>query len=105
MHLLFSRYFMLQLVALLTLSFAALALMLDRWLAAPLLVLTPLLVLGVSDLLQTQHAILRNYPVIGHIRFLLEAIRPELRQYLIEDEHDPLPFSREQRTLVYRRAK
>jgi len=105
MHLLFSRYFVLQLVALSTLAFAVLALVVNRWWAAPLVVFAPLLALGVMDLLQTQHAILRNYPVIGHIRFLLEAIRPELRQYLIEDEHDPLPFSREQRTLVYRRAK
>ncbi len=70
-----------------------------------LLVLVPLAVVGVGDLLQTSHAVLRNYPVIGHIRFILEAIRPELRQYLIEDERDPLPFSREQRALVYRRAK
>ena len=105
MHLFFSRYFVLQLVALSTLAFAVLALVVNRWWAAPLVVFAPLLALGVMDLLQTQHAILRNYPVIGHIRFLLEAIRPELRQYLIEDEHDPLPFSREQRTLVYRRAK
>jgi glutamate synthase domain-containing protein 2 len=68
-------------------------------------VLAPLTVVGLHDLLQTQHSILRNYPIIGHIRFILEAIRPEIRQYLIEDERDPVPFSREQRTLVYRRAK
>src|SRR5580698_513854 len=105
MHLLLSRYFVLQLVSLLILAFAGLALAVDPWWAAPLVLLVPLLALGISDLIQPGHAILRNYPIIGHIRFLLEAIRPELRQYLIEDEHDPLPFSREQRTLVYRRAK
>jgi glutamate synthase domain-containing protein 2 len=71
----------------------------------PLLLLAPLAVVGVFDLIQTSHAILRNYPVIGHTRFILEAVRPELRQYLIEDERDPVPFSREQRALVYRRAK
>jgi glutamate synthase domain-containing protein 2 len=60
---------------------------------------------GVSDLTQSSHAILRSYPVIGHIRFILESIRPEIRQYLIEDERDPVPFSREQRALVYQRAK
>ncbi|HEX4741441.1 MAG TPA: FMN-binding glutamate synthase family protein [Caulobacteraceae bacterium] len=70
-----------------------------------LLVFVPLAAVGLSDLLQTHHAILRNYPVVGHLRFVLEAIRPELRQYLIEDERDPVPFSREQRALVYRRAK
>ncbi len=57
------------------------------------------------DLLQTGHSILRNYPLIGHFRFWIEALRPEIRQYLIEDDRDPLPFSREQRALVYRRAK
>jgi glutamate synthase domain-containing protein 2 len=105
MHMILSRYFVLQLIGALTLTFAVLGLLVEPWWAAPLIVLVPLLVLGVVDLLQTSHAILRNYPVIGHIRFLLESVRPELRQYLIEDERDPLPFSREQRTLVYRRAK
>jgi len=64
-----------------------------------------LLALGARDMLQTRHAILRNYPVIGHMRFILEAIRPEIRQYLIENDSDELPFSREARSLVYQRAK
>jgi glutamate synthase domain-containing protein 2 len=105
MNVLLSRYFVLQLVAALTLAFAAAAFLLGPWWGAPLLVLLPLLVVGVSDLNQRSHAILRNYPIIGHIRFLLESVRPELRQYLIEDERDPVPFSREHRALVYRRAK
>ena len=61
--------------------------------------------IGVYDLLQTRMSILRNYPVIGHLRFLLEYIRPEIRQYFIEGDNDQTPFSREQRTLVYSRAK
>ena len=61
--------------------------------------------LGVHDLVQTRHAILRNYPVIGHLRFLLEFIRPEIRQYFIESDRDAIPFSRQQRALVYQRAK
>ena len=61
--------------------------------------------LGVNDLQQKQHAILRNYPIIGHLRFLLEYIRPEIRQYFIESENDETPFSRAQRTIVYQRAK
>jgi glutamate synthase domain-containing protein 2 len=105
MNVLLSRYFVLQLVAVLTLVFAVAAWALGPWWGAPLVVLAPLLVVGVSDLNQRSHAILRNYPIIGHIRFLLESIRPELRQYLIEDERDPVPFSREHRALVYRRAK
>ena len=60
---------------------------------------------GVHDLRQTRHAILRNYPVIGHLRFLLEYIRPEMRQYFIESDAEAAPFSRAQRSLVYQRAK
>ncbi|MDA7418713.1 FMN-binding glutamate synthase family protein [Xenophilus arseniciresistens] len=60
---------------------------------------------GVHDLRQTRHAILRNYPVIGHLRFLLEFIRPEMRQYFIESDTEAAPFSRAQRSLVYQRAK
>ncbi|WP_118136686.1 FMN-binding glutamate synthase family protein [Oceanicella sp. SM1341] len=61
--------------------------------------------LGVRDLIQPRHSIQRNYPVIGHIRWIFESIRPELRQYLIESDHDEEPFSREIRSLVYQRAK
>jgi glutamate synthase domain-containing protein 2 len=62
-------------------------------------------VVGVYDLLQPRRAVLRNYPVIGHIRYLVESIRPEIRQYLLEADDDKLPFSRAQRSLVYQRAK
>lgn len=61
--------------------------------------------LGVRDLFQTQRAVLRNYPVIGHLRYLLEFIRPEMRQYFIESDNEASPFSRQQRSLVYQRAK
>ena len=70
----------------------------------PLLFLALTLV-GIYDLRQTHHAVLRNYPVIGHLRFMLEYIRPELRQYFLESETEATPFSRAQRTLVYTRAK
>jgi len=60
---------------------------------------------GLYDLQQTHHAILRNYPIIGHLRFMLETIRPEIRQYFLESETEASPFSRAQRTLVYSRAK
>ena len=69
------------------------------------LFLSALVLLGVHDLQQTRHAILRNYPIIGHLRFLLEFIRPELRQYFIESDSEAVPFSRAQRSLVYARAK
>ena len=70
----------------------------------PLLFLALSLV-GLYDLQQQQHAILRNYPIIGHLRFMLELIRPEIRQYFLESETEAAPFSRAQRTLVYARAK
>src|SRR3546814_5836123 len=65
----------------------------------------PLALLGLYDLRQTQHSLLRNYPVIAHMRWLFEVIRPEIRQYLIESDADAFPFSHEQRSLVYQRAK
>jgi len=71
----------------------------------PVLVFVYLVGTGFHDLLQTKRAILRNYPVIGHMRFLLEFIRPEIRQYFIESENEAAPFSRAQRSLVYQRAK
>ena len=61
--------------------------------------------LGIYDLRQLNHSILRNYPIGGHIRFLLEAIRPEIRQYFLESDKEKAPFSRQQRALVYQRAK
>ena len=73
------------------------------WLTA--LVFLVLCATGVHDVLQTRHAILRNYPVIGHLRFLLEYIRPEMRQYFIEGDSEAAPFSRQQRSLVYQRSK
>ena len=61
--------------------------------------------LGVYDVMQTKRSILRNYPVIGHIRFILEFVRPEMRQYFLESDNEATPFSRAQRSLVYQRAK
>jgi glutamate synthase domain-containing protein 2 len=69
------------------------------------LVFTLLTALGFRDVQQTRHSVLRNYPVIGHLRFLLEFIRPEMRQYFIEGDNEAAPFSRQQRSLVYQRAK
>ncbi|MFN5829001.1 MAG: FMN-binding glutamate synthase family protein [Rhodobacterales bacterium] len=57
------------------------------------------------DLVQTHHAVLRNYPIAGHLRFLLEGVRPEIRQYFFEGDKDGAPFSRDKRALVYQRAK
>lgn len=76
-----------------------------QYLAVPIAVFGGLAVLGVRDLVQTKHAILRNYPIAAHLRFLLENIRPEMRQYFFEDDKDGAPFSRDKRAIVYQRAK
>jgi len=60
---------------------------------------------GICDLVQRKHSVLRNYPVLGHMRFLLEALRPEIQQYFIERNFDGRPFDRDVRTLIYERAK
>jgi glutamate synthase domain-containing protein 2 len=62
-------------------------------------------VVGIRDLTQDRQSIRRNYPVLAHIRFFLEEIRPEIRQYFLEADTDELPFSRAQRSIAYQRAK
>jgi glutamate synthase domain-containing protein 2 len=71
----------------------------------PLVVFAGLAVLGFYDLVQTRHAVLRNYPILAHLRFLLEDVRPELRQYFFEGDNDGTPFARDMRAIVYQRAK
>lgn len=80
-------------------------LMWSAWFWAPVAVFGWLALLGTYDVMQTGHSILRNYPVLGHMRFLFEGIRPEICQYLIESDADEEPFSRDQRSLIYQRAK
>jgi glutamate synthase domain-containing protein 2 len=61
--------------------------------------------LAAHDLLQRRHALLRNFPVLGHARYLLETIGPELRQYIVAGNDQERPFSRDQRRWVYASAK
>ncbi len=70
-----------------------------------LVIILPLIVRGVADIVQTRQAIRRNFPVIGHARYLLELIRPEINQYFVESNSDGKPFSRNDRSVVYQRAK
>jgi glutamate synthase domain-containing protein 2 len=70
-----------------------------------LVVIVPLMLCGIADMLQTRQAVRRNFPLIGHFRYLLEQIRPEINQYFIESNHDGRPFSRNDRSVVYQRAK
>src|ERR1700749_1129561 len=71
----------------------------------PIIIFCALPLLGLRDLTQKNHAILRNYPISAHMRFLLEEIRPEMRQYFFESEKDGMPFSRDTRAVIYQRAK
>ena len=68
-------------------------------------IILPLVLLGISDLLQRKKTLLRLYPVIGHFRYMLEYVRPEIQQYFIESDTNGMPINREFRTLVYQRAK
>ncbi|MFD7921408.1 FMN-binding glutamate synthase family protein [Streptomyces sp. NPDC059740] len=61
--------------------------------------------LAVFDLVQKRHSVLRNYPVLGHLRFALEGLRPELQQYFVERNFDGRPYDRDTRSIVYERAK
>jgi glutamate synthase domain-containing protein 2 len=61
--------------------------------------------IGVRDALQSRQTIKRNFPLVGHFRYLLEGIRPEIQQYFIESNTDGMPFSREDRSLIYQRSK
>lgn len=79
--------------------------MINSWLWVFTLITLILSLVGLYDLSQIKHSVCRNYPILGHLRFMIEYIRPEIRQYLIETDTEALPFSRQQRTLVYVRAK
>lgn len=61
--------------------------------------------IGLYDLVQKKHTILRNFPVVGHMRYLLEMIAPEIHQYFIESDTDGKPINRNQRSYIYSRAK
>ena len=105
----FSARFILLTLAILGLGLTLLAALIlhlsATFTVVPFLIFGGLTVLGIRDMTQTRHAILRNYPIAGHIRFLLENIRPEIRQYFLETDKDGMPFPRDKRAIVYQRAK
>jgi glutamate synthase domain-containing protein 2 len=76
-----------------------------QYLVLPILFFGGFAFLGLRDLTQRRHAILRNYPIAAHLRFILENIRPELRQYFFESDKEGMPFPRDKRAIVYQRAK
>ena len=102
------RYFMLTACALLTVVLFMISLeslKAFEIVIIPLLIFGALTLVGIRDVFQKRHAVLRNYPISAHLRFFFESIRPEMRQYFFESEKDGTPFSRDARALVYQRAK
>ena len=75
------------------------------WFVVPLVALGVLALIGVYDLIQSRHAIWRNYPIIGRIRWIAEELRPFFRAYIVESETEGRPFNHEDRAMAYRRAK
>ena len=69
------------------------------------IIYSPIFLLGLFDMFQKKHTLLRNFPIIGHFRYLLESIRPEIHQYFVETDNGGRPFSRDQRAIIYQRAK
>src|SRR6187431_2067129 len=93
------------LMVVLTIVFAVLTVVHSIWWLIGVVIGGVLVLIGIWDLLQTKHSILRNYPIVGHARFLLEDAGPELHQYLVEDDTGGRPFNRDTRSLIYQRAK
>ena len=99
------RYIALAAAFVATLIFGFLSLGMPRYFGLFLIISALFLVAGLRDLFQAEHSLLRNYPLLAHFRWFFETIRPEIRQYLIESDTEAAPFSREQRSQVYARAK
>lgn len=79
--------------------------LLQGWTIALPFVFAAFAALGTWDLLQRKRTVSRNYPILAHFRYFLESIGPEIRQYFIQSDTEERPFSREQRTIIYQRAK
>jgi len=98
------RYTTFALAILLTIASLALVFV-SPWFWIAFLVFGFFTLVGIRDVRQKRHAILRNYPILGNLRWILEYIRPEIRQYLLESDTDKEPFSRDDRSIVYQRSK
>ncbi|MFE2876445.1 FMN-binding glutamate synthase family protein [Streptomyces roseus] len=99
------KIFLVALLALVATGASVAAALTTPWLAALAVPLVLLALVAVHDLVQRRHSILRNYPLLGHFRFALEALRPEIQQYFVERNFDGRPFDRDTRSIVYERAK
>ncbi|GAA4302082.1 FMN-binding glutamate synthase family protein [Compostibacter hankyongensis] len=75
------------------------------WIAWLWILFGPLILLGIVDMIQVKHAIMRNYPLVGRLRYLMEDLRPKIYQYFIESDIDGRPVNRVDRSTIYQRAK
>ena len=64
-----------------------------------------LFVLFIYDILQKKHAIIRNFPIVGHLRYIIESIGPEFRQYIVANDKEEMPFNRSERSWIYATSK
>ena len=69
------------------------------------IIVAPLIYMGFADMVQTRQSIKRNFPVIGRLRYFFEMIRPEIQQYFVESDTDGAPINRNERSMIYQRAK
>ena len=88
-----------------TLGTAALGILVSPTWWSMMIVVGPVVLLGIRDMLQTKHALLRNFPVVGHGRYISDWLRPKIYQYFVEPDTDGRPFTRLDRSVIYRRAK
>ena len=75
------------------------------WLILLAIVLVGLALWAIYDVLQTEHAVVRTFPIVGHLRYWVDAVGPELRQYIVTDNDEERPFNRDQRRWIYASAK
>lgn len=99
------RYFLFFFFLAGTVAFSALGALVSPGFYWWLLIFAPFTLIGILDQVQRGHSVLRNYPVIGHLRWMFEDVRPELRQYFFSGDKEETPFNRDQRSIVYQRAK
>ena len=105
MGLIWGRFSVLLYVWLLSLVFLIATIYFSEFFLLPAFIMIFLGSIGIYDFLQKKRAVLANFPLLGRLRFIMEAIRPELRQYFWESDKDELPYSRNQRSMVYQRSK
>lgn len=97
-----SKFIIIGLLVLVILFIPTFLLIFPTWIFATF---TLLYLIGIYNVMQSKHTILRNFPLVGYFRYMFESISPEIQQYFIETSTEGRPFSRNHRSLAYRRAK